>query len=196
MFCVLTAFHRHLRRREIYAEASTRWRDPRAQLLAGEKLARAKVTAMTDLQLGEDRTAARRADPALDDALRDVAAQVSAGTTTTSVDDQGRLHLPKLIRHPRPARAWSTSAGGCAAMLPRVDLPEVILEVMGWVPEFTAAFSPASGGRSRLDDLHISVAACLTAQALNIGYGPVAKRGAPALERGRLAHVDQRLPVG
>ena len=74
-------------------------------------------------------------------------------------------------------------------MLPRVDLPEVILEVMGWVPEFTAAFTPASGGRSRLDDLHISVAACLTAQALNIGYAPVAKRGAPALEPARLAHV-------
>ena len=28
VFCVLTAFHRHLRRREIYAEASPRWRDP------------------------------------------------------------------------------------------------------------------------------------------------------------------------
>ena len=74
-------------------------------------------------------------------------------------------------------------------MLPRVDLPEVILEVMGWVPEFTAAFTPVSGGRSRLDDLHISVAACLTAHALNIGYAPVAKRGAPALEPARLAHV-------
>ena len=42
VFCVLTAFHRHLRRREIYAEASTRWRDPRAQLLAGEDWTGAK----------------------------------------------------------------------------------------------------------------------------------------------------------
>ena len=41
-FCVLTAFHRHLKRREIYAEASTRWRDPRAQLLAGDKWDHAK----------------------------------------------------------------------------------------------------------------------------------------------------------
>lgn len=54
VFCVLTAFHRHLKRREIYAEASTRWRDPRAQLLAGEKWDRAKGPALTDLQLGED----------------------------------------------------------------------------------------------------------------------------------------------
>ena len=28
VFCVLTAFHRHLRRREIYAGASSHWRDP------------------------------------------------------------------------------------------------------------------------------------------------------------------------
>jgi len=78
-----------------------------------------------------------------------------------------------------------------AAMLPRVDLPEVILEVMAWVPAFTAAFTSVSGGRTRLEDLHVSVAACLTAQALNIGYAPVAKRGVPALEPDRLAHVSR-----
>jgi TnpA family transposase len=189
VFCVLTAFHRHLRRREIYAEASTRWRDPRAQLLAGEKLATAKVTVMADLQLGEDPGGLlAEQSRALDAALRDVAAQVTAGTIDTTVDDQGRLHLPKLSAIPDPP-SLADLRKRVAAMLPRVDLPEVILEVMGWVPEFTAAFTPASGGRSRLDDLHISVAACLTAQALNIGYAPVAKRGAPALEPARLAHV-------
>lgn len=35
VFCVLEAFHRHLRRREIYAPASSRWRDPNAALLDG-----------------------------------------------------------------------------------------------------------------------------------------------------------------
>ena len=103
VFCVLTAFHRHLRRREIYAEASTRWRDPRAQLLAGEKLARAKVTVLAALQLGEDPDALlAEQSRALDAALRDVAAQVSAGTIDATVDDQGRLHLPKLSAIPDP----------------------------------------------------------------------------------------------
>ena len=32
-FCVLEQFWRHLKRREIYADASTRWRNPQAQLL-------------------------------------------------------------------------------------------------------------------------------------------------------------------
>jgi len=190
VFCVLTTFHRHLKRREIYAGASTRWRDPRAQLLTGEQWDRAKGQALTDLQLSEnpDVLLAEQAR-ALDEALRDVAAQLSAGTIDATVDDQGRLHLPKLAAIPEPP-SLTDLRRRVSAMLPRVDLPEVILEVMAWVPEFTAAFTPVSGGQSRLDDLHISVAACLTAQALNIGYAPVAKRGTPALEPDRLAHVS------
>ena len=78
-----------------------------------------------------------------------------------------------------------------AAMLPRVDLPEVILEVMSWAPELAAAFTAVSGGRSRLEDLPTSVAACLAAHAMNIGYRPIAKKGVPALERSRLSHVFQ-----
>ena len=191
VFCVLTAFHRHLRRREIYAEASSRWRDPRAQLLAGEEWDRKKGPALTDLQLPEDPAALlAEQSRALDTALRDVAAQVSAGTIDTRVDDQGRLHVPRLTAIPEPPSLVDLRKR-VAAMLPRVDLPEVILEVMAWIPAFTDAFTSVSGGQSRLEDLHVSVAACLTAQALNIGYAPVAKKGVPALEPDRLAHVSR-----
>ena len=76
-------------------------------------------------------------------------------------------------------------------MLPRVDLPEVILEVMSWAPEVAAAFTAASGGRTRLNDLPTSIAACLVAHAMNVGYRPIAKKGVPALERSRLSHVFQ-----
>jgi hypothetical protein len=76
-------------------------------------------------------------------------------------------------------------------MLPRVGLPEVILEVMSWLPGFVGAFSSVSGGRSRLEDLHVSIAGCLAAHAMNIDLAEVAKRGVPALDRGRLGHVNQ-----
>ena len=134
VFCVLAAFHRHLRRREIYAGASSRWRDPRAQLLAGEEWERKKGPALTDLQLREDSDAllAEQAR-ALDAALRDVAAQVSAGTIDAQVDDQGRLHVSRLTAIPEPPSLVDLRKR-VAAMLPRVDLPEVILEVMAWVP--------------------------------------------------------------
>jgi hypothetical protein len=54
VFCVLTQFHRHLKRRDLYAEASARWRDPRAHLLDGDAWAAAKDTVLTALGLPED----------------------------------------------------------------------------------------------------------------------------------------------
>jgi hypothetical protein len=41
-------------------------------------------------------------------------------------------------------------------MLPRVDMGELILEVMSWQPRFVQAFTAVSGGRTRLDDLHVT----------------------------------------
>ncbi|GAA3618344.1 hypothetical protein GCM10022419_124870 [Nonomuraea rosea] len=76
-------------------------------------------------------------------------------------------------------------------MLPRVDLPEVILEVMSWEPQLVEAFTAVSGGRSWLEDLPTSVAACLAAQSMNVGYRPIAKAAVPALQRSRLSHVFQ-----
>lgn len=62
---------------------------------------------------------------------------------------------------------------------------------MSWLPEFAAAFTPASGGQARLDDLGVSVAAALTAHALNVGFTPVITPGMAALTRHRISHVDQ-----
>jgi hypothetical protein len=42
-----------------------------------------------------------------------------------------------------------------------------------------------------MDQLGVSVAAILVAEACNVGLTPVVQDGHPALTRGRLAHVDQ-----
>src|SRR5450755_1362658 len=76
-------------------------------------------------------------------------------------------------------------------MLPRIGLPEVIVEVMSWLPGFVGAFTSVSDGRTRLEDLDVSIAACLSAHAMNIDFTELVKRGVPALERGRLSHVNQ-----
>lgn len=44
-------------------------------------------------------------------------------------------------------------------MLLRVDVAEVLLEVMAWQPGFVEAFAAVSGGRTRLADLHVTIAA-------------------------------------
>ena len=76
-------------------------------------------------------------------------------------------------------------------MMPRVDLADVILDIMAWHPTFIDGFQQITGSGTRLADLHLSVAAALTAHALNIGLGPVTSPGIPALTRHRLSHVDQ-----
>jgi TnpA family transposase len=189
-FCVLEQFWRGLKRRDIWADASTRWRNPQARLLEGQAWAAIRADVLTTLGLPGD-PGALLADHAraLDAAYREVGGRLAA-STEVSIGADGEIHLAgvKAIEEP-PSLVDLRSR--TADMLPRVDLPEVILEVMSWAPEFGEAFTPVSGGRSRLEDLPVSVAACLAAHAMNIGYRPVAKKGVPALERARLSHVFQ-----
>jgi hypothetical protein len=53
-FCVLEQFYRHVKRREIYADASTRWRNPQAQLLEGDRWAQVRLDVLTALGLPEN----------------------------------------------------------------------------------------------------------------------------------------------
>jgi TnpA family transposase len=188
-FCVLTQFHRHLVRRDVYAPESSRWRDPRALLLDGDAWANAKQPVLSALSLPEnpDRLLAEHAR-VLDGAYREVAARLQDSSVT--VDARGRLHLGALEAIEEPASLIELRQL-VRAMLPRVSVPEAILEVMAWEPRFVEAFTAVSGGRSRLKDLEVTIAACLTAHALNIGFDPIVKQGVAALERDRLSHVDQ-----
>lgn len=190
VFCVLEQFHRHLRRRDVYAKRSFRWGDPRAKLLAGEAWEASKATVLRALQLPEepDELLAGHAQ-ALDEAYREVAARLPENTAV-SFDEDGRLHLGAIRAEPDPASLVELRKR-VKAMLPRVDLPEIVLEVMSWVPEFTGAFTPLSGGEARLDDLHITIAAVLCAHALNIDFTPVVRADVPALTPERISHVDQ-----
>jgi TnpA family transposase len=189
-FCVLEQFWRHLKRREIYAEASTRWRNPQAQLVDGPawEAIRSDVLITLGLPGDPDGLLAEHART-LDSAYREVAGRLVVNTEVR-VDDAGKIHLTGVQAIEEPPSLVDLRHR-TTAMLPRVDLPEVILEVMSWAPELAEAFTAVSGGRSRLEDLPTSLAACLAAHAMNVGYRPIAKKGVPALERSRLSHVFQ-----
>lgn len=75
-------------------------------------------------------------------------------------------------------------------LLPRVDLPDVLLEVAGWTG-FLAEFTYVSEGAARAEDLGVSVCAVLVTEACNIGLEPVVQASNPALSRARLSWVDQ-----
>jgi len=189
VFCVLEQFHQRLRRRDIFAAASSRWADPKAQLLAGAAWDTARGPVLNALQLPEVPDALLQDQSrALDGALRHIAGRVEADEV--SIDAEGRLHAAKIDAIADPP-SLTDLRSRCEAMLPEVDIGELVLEVMTWEPRFLEAFTAVSGGQSRLADLHVSVAAGLTAQALNIGYRPIVSPGVKALTRGRISHVDQ-----
>jgi hypothetical protein len=77
-----------------------------------------------------------------------------------------------------------------ASMLPRVDLPELILEIAARTG-FTDAFTHISERTARATDLHISLCAVLMAEACNTGIEPLIRGDVPALHRDRLSWVDQ-----
>jgi hypothetical protein len=173
-FCVLEQFWRALKRREIYADASTRWRNPQASLLTGPAWEAVRPDVLTTLGLPEDPDALLADRTAtLDAAYRHVGGGLAANTEVR-VDDAGKIHLTGVKAVEGPPSLVDLR-NRTTAMLPRVDLPEVILEVMSWDPPLAAAFTAVSGGRSRLEDLPTSIAACLAAHSMNVGYRPIAK---------------------
>ncbi|MEV6332663.1 Tn3 family transposase [Streptomyces sp. NPDC051909] len=187
-FCVLEQAHRLLRRKEVFAKNSSKWGDPRAKLLAGQAWEAAKPTVLASLGLPEDagEHLAARAE-LLDGTYREVASRVPANAQIV-FDDDGRLHFAALEPEPEPASLLELRAQ-VNSMLPRVDLPEVLLEVFSWTGA-DQAFTSVTGGEARLRDLHVTIAALLVAHGCNVGYTPVIG-GPDALKYGRLSHVDQ-----
>jgi hypothetical protein len=116
------------------------------------------------------------------------------GNDAVTIDDDGKIHLTgvKAVEEPPSLVDLRKRA---SAMVPRVDLPEVVLEVMSWEDELAAAFTAVSGGKTRLEDLDISIAACLAGHSMNVGYRPIAKKGARPGARPALARVPELLPA-
>jgi len=187
--CVLEQFHRGLLHRDIHAVYSRKWSDPREKLLAGETWRVAKPQLLASLELPED-SAEHLADLSrtLDETYREVVDRLP-DQVAVSFGEDGRLHLSSLKAEPDPPSLEELRMV-TGRMLPRVDLPEVLLEVADWTG-YMSAFESLSGGGSRLRDLEVSVAALLVAQGCNTGLTPVVNSSVPALTRDRLLHVDQ-----
>lgn len=190
--CVLEHLHRALQVRDVFATPSLRWSDPRAHLLAGPAWAAVAEDVLASLSLNAPieqhlnskamaldaawKQMAARLEEAGDDSL--VKVVVSPGTSAQP--GRARLGESDTLKELRAV---------CQAMLPRVDLPE-LLEVHSWTG-FLDAYTHLADISTRMDDLHISLVALLVSEACNVGLPPVIKPNEPALTRGRLSHVDQ-----
>ena len=195
--CTLERLREALARHDIFVDKSSHWGDPRAQLLTGGawKAAQSRVCRMLRLSPGPDEelTLLRQE---LDQAYRRTAAGFSDNVAVRlePKNERGALVLSPLdaLDEPQSLVDLRREVG---ERLPRVDLPEGLLEVDTWTG-FTKAFSHVSEARARVDDLATSVCAVLIAEACNLGHEPLPRSSVPALTRGRLSWVSQNYVRG
>jgi TnpA family transposase len=195
--CVLELLWQALVRRDVFARPSNRWADPRARLLDGARWEAMRPDVLAGLSLPQDagehvdalvrvldagwRQMQDRLAEAGEDAKVQIVVPDDGGRATLKVEKLGALGVPASLRELRNVTA---------AMLPRIDLPDLLFEVHSWTG-FLDAFRHVSGRETRMDDLQMSLVALLVAEACNIGRVPVVNAQVPALTRSRLAHVDQ-----
>jgi hypothetical protein len=142
--CVLERLQDSLRRRDVFVRPSVRWGDPRVKLLQGSawESARPHVCRI----LGREATAAVEIEALtrrLDETYRRTTANLPTNTAVRIETEDGRetITLTGLDKLEEPA-SLITLREEVAALLPRVDLPEVLLEIQartGFASEFTSA---------------------------------------------------------
>jgi TnpA family transposase len=191
-FCVLERLQDGLKRRDLFVPASRRWGDPYAKLLQGPTWE--KVRSRVCRTLGRSPTPASELEglgKQLDEAYRRAAKNLPTNSAVT-IERVGRrdvLTLSPLDKLDEPASLIDLRRD-VTARLPRVDLTEVLLEVLAWTG-FAGEFRHVSEGDARVDDLDLSLCAVLLAEACNIGLEPLVRPDVPALTRGRLSWVQQ-----
>ena len=181
-----------LRRRDVFAAPSLRFADPRIGLLDGAAWEAARPTVCRTL--GNPRTRADeigRLTERLDQTFRSVAGNLPKNASVriepNGADDDLVLTGARPLEEPASLVALRSAV---VARLPRVDLPELLLEIHARTG-FAGAFTHASEADARARGLATSFCAVLLAEACNTGLEPLVRPDVPALRRSRLSWVRQ-----
>lgn len=191
-FCVLDHLQSALKRREVFVSPSWRYADPRAGLLTGPEWAAARPVLCRTLRLSSDPAPMLSAlADELDQTYRAVAARLpdNPAVRFETVDDRNELILTPLDKLEEPPSLVALREA-VAARLPRVDLPEILLEIAART-EFAEHFTHITETASRATDLETSLCAVLLAEACNTGLELLVRRDVSALRRDRLSWVSQ-----
>jgi TnpA family transposase len=191
--CLVERMRASLRRRDLFTAPSLRYADPRAGLLDGAAWESARPAVCRTLGVsgsGPEETA--RMAARLDAAYRATAGRLPENASVrieTALEGTAALSLSALDKLDEPASLVALRSA-VAARLPRVDLPELLLEMHARTG-FAAEFTHASERGARAGDLPTSICAVLLAEACNTGLEPLIRLDTPALRRSRLSWVRQ-----
>jgi len=191
-FCALDKLRGALRRRDVFVSPSWRYADPRAGLLAGAEWENARPIVCRSLSL----TAQPEATLAtltyeLDETYRRVAARLAENDAVRfeTVGDKTELVLSPLEALEEPPSLVALR-NEIKARMPRVDLPEILLEIAARTGCMDA-FTHLTERTARAANLTTSLCAVLMAEACNTGPEPLVRQDIAALKRDRLLWVDQ-----
>ncbi|MCZ2805628.1 Tn3 family transposase [Modestobacter sp. VKM Ac-2983] len=108
--------------------------------------------------------------------------------TAARVED-GRLIMDRLGPTAEPP-LMPVLRAQVPAMLPRIDFPDLLLEVAQRT-SLASAFTHVSGADAHLEGFGTSLCELILAEACNVGLVPITTPSVPALTRARLLQVDQ-----
>ena len=190
--CLIDRLRGAIRRRDIFAAPSLRFADPRIGLLDGAAWEAARPT--VSRTLGKSQNATDEIDQLserLDQAFRSVVGNLpkNVDVRIEKNDSDDDLILTGLDRLEEPASLIALRSA-IAERLPRVDLPELLLEIDARTG-FACAFKHASEADARAGDLATSICAVLLAEACNTGLEPLLRQDISSLRRSRLSWVRQ-----
>ncbi len=191
-FCVLGCWQTALKRRDIFISSSWRYSDPRANLLSGNdwEISKPIICRALNLSATPENSLSSLATE-LDETYKAVANRLHENkhVSIDTENDQAKLKLSPIDKIDEP-QSLIELRKRIASLMPRVDLPELILEVSAKT-DFTKAFTHISEESSRAKDIDISLCAVLMAEACNTGLEPFIRPDVIALKRDRLSWVDQ-----
>lgn len=191
-FCALDKLRVAIRRRDVFVNSSWRYADPRADLLAGAEWEAARPVICRSLGLSaQPQPTLAALTQELDETYRRVAARLPDNDAVRfeTVGDKTELVLSPLEALAEPASLIALR-NEIKARMPRVDLPEILLEIAGRTG-CMEAFSHLTERTARAAYLTTSLCAVLLAEACNTGPEPFVRQDTPALRRDRLLWVDQ-----
>ena len=187
--CLLLRMRTALRRRDLHTEPSLRYADPRKGLLEGAAWEAARPAVCRSLGVSASATEELgRLGARLDASWRQAAEMLPASTAMRlrAGEDPG-LVLAALDKLDEPPSLVALRAA-VQARIPRVDLPEILLEIHARTG-FLEAFTHASEAGARAAGLATSLSAVLLAEACNTGFEPLLRADVAALRRSRLSWV-------
>jgi len=190
--CLLDRLRAAIRRRDVYVGTSLRYTDPRKGLLDGQAWDAARPAVCRTLGVsGHAAEEIDRLGKRLDDAFRHTAEGLPDNVSLRIEEVAGEpdLVLSPLDKLDEPASLTALRMA-VDARLPRVDLPELVLEIHARTG-FADTFRHVSEARARAQDIATSISAVLVSEACNTGLEPMIRPEVSALSRSRLSWAKQ-----